>query len=350
MAPVIKALQQSSWANCRVLVTAQHRELLDHMLEFFDISADLDLDIMTNDQTLPELTARLISKLDHVLAQENPDIVLAQGDTTTVFTTALAAFYRNIPFGHVEAGLRTHNLNFPYPEEANRVLTGHLSSLHFAPTQTACDNLLREGIKKEAIHLTGNTVIDALFMARERKAPIGVPLDPDKRLVLVTAHRRDSFGEPIRDICEAIMTLCRCYDDIEILWPVHPNPSVKSVVQDCMDENCRIHLIDPLPYGPFVSAMQQAYLILTDSGGIQEEAPALGKPVLVLREESERPEAIEAGVARLVGRNKNRIVEEAGRLLKNKNAYQRMAVGASPYGDGNAGGRIVNKIREYLLV
>lgn len=344
MAPVVKALQAAPWARCRVLATAQHRDLLDQMLEFFGVSADLDLDIMTANQRLPELTARLIVKLDHTLAEEKPDMVLAQGDTTTVFTAALASFYRRIPFGHVEAGLRSHNLGSPFPEEANRLLAGHLSALHFAPTPRARENLLREGIPDERIHVTGNTVIDALLTAAKADTPIGVPLDPSRRLILVTAHRRDSFGEPIRQICEAVREICDRLNDVQVLWPVHPNPQVRPVVESILNGQPHIQLCEPLSYGPFVTAMKQACIILTDSGGVQEEAPALGKPVLVMRNESERPEAIEAGVAVLVGPNRDRIVTEACRLLSDPAAYARMARGTSPYGDGRAAERTVAAI------
>jgi UDP-N-acetylglucosamine 2-epimerase (non-hydrolysing) len=350
MAPVIGALHGASWARCRVLATAQHRELLDQMLAFFDLSADVDLDIMTENQSLPELTSRLIVRLDHTLVEEKPDIVLAQGDTTTVFASALASFYRRIPFGHIEAGLRSHNLGSPFPEEANRMLAGHLSRLHFAPTTTARDNLLAEGIAADHIRITGNTVIDALFSAVDRQVPVGVPLDSSRRLVLVTAHRRDSFGDPIRQVCHAVRELCEQHLDIEVLWPVHPNPMIRPVVESILGHQERIHLCAPLSYGPFVTAMKQSCLILTDSGGVQEEAPALGKPVLVMRNESERPEAIEAGVAMLVGPNCERIVREANRLLSDSAAYTRMASGASPYGDGRAGQRIVDALREFFDV
>lgn len=350
MAPVIKALQATPWARCRVLATAQHRQMLDQMLEFFGVQADVDLDVMTANQRLPELTGQLIVKLDRTFAEEKPDIVLAQGDTTTVFTAALASFYRKIPFGHVEAGLRSHNLYSPFPEEANRVLSGHLSALHFAPTPRSRENLLKEGVPAERIHLTGNTVIDALLTAAETNTPIGVDLDPARRLILVTAHRRDSFGEPIRQICEAVKSLCARFDDVQVLWPVHPNPQVRPVVEDILKGTRHVHLCEPLSYGPFVSAMKRAHIILTDSGGVQEEAPALGKPILVMRNESERPEAIEAGVALLVGPNRDRIVTEAGRLLSDPAAYDQMARGASPYGDGRSAERIVEAIGAFLGV
>jgi UDP-N-acetylglucosamine 2-epimerase (non-hydrolysing) len=350
MVPVVKALQGAPWARCRVLATAQHRHLLDQMLEFFGVRADIDLDIMTENQRLPKLTANLITRLDRTFTDEKPDIVLAQGDTTTVFASALASFYQKIPFGHVEAGLRSHNLNSPFPEEANRLLAGHLTTLHFAPTPQARANLLREGIPDGRITVTGNTVIDALFMAAEREEPIGIPLDPARRLILVTAHRRDSFGAPIHQICEAVRELCQKHPDVQVLWPVHPNPAVRPVVEAAMKGQSHVHLCEPLSYGPFVTAMKRAYIILTDSGGVQEEAPALRKPVLVMRNESERPEAIDAGVAVLVGPNRERIVAEADRLLSDPAAYEQMARGASPYGDGNAAGRIVTKMADYFEI
>lgn len=350
MAPVIKALQQTSWAQCRVLATAQHRDLLDQMLAFFAIAPDVDLNIMTENQTLPELTSRLLLRLDQTLATEQPALVLAQGDTTTVFVTALASFYRGIPFGHIEAGLRTHNMHLPFPEEGNRVLAGHLATLHFAPTPTARDNLLREGMRKETVYLTGNTVIDALWMAVAKDVPLAVPLDPQKRLLLITAHRRENFGAPLRHICQAVLTLCQQYPDIECLWPVHPNPTVRSVVEDMVRDVARIHVCDPLSYGSFVTAMRRSYLILTDSGGVQEEAPALGKPVLVMRQQSERPETIQAGVSKLVGLRTETIVAAAQKLLDDPATYAAMSIGGSPYGDGAAAGRIVQAVHDYLEV
>jgi UDP-N-acetylglucosamine 2-epimerase (non-hydrolysing) len=348
MAPVIKAFQAASWARCRVLFTAQHRELVDQMLTFFGIEPDLDLDIMRPNQSLVELTSRLLVAVHDAITRERPDLVLAQGDTTTVLATALASFYHKVPFGHVEAGLRTGRLFAPFPEEANRILAGRLSALHFAPTASARANLLREGFDDGSIFVTGNTVIDALLLAAECDVPIGVELDPFKRLILVTAHRRDSFGEPIRQICRAIERLHEEFADVEFLWPVHPNPSIKPVVENAMAKLRRVRLCSPLSYGPFVSSIKRATLILTDSGGVQEEAPALGKPVLVLREESERPEAISSGVAKLVGHDPDAIFSEASRLLTDANAYRSMAKGVSPYGDGRASERIVSAVGAFL--
>lgn len=350
MAPVVKALQATSWARCRVLFTAQHRETVEHMFEFFDIEPHIDLDIMRHNQSLVALTARLLERIDEVLVQERPEMVLAQGDTTTAMATALASFYQKIPFGHVEAGLRTHQLFAPFPEEANRVVAGRLSTVHFAPTVTARDNLLREGISPQCVHVTGNTVIDALLMTAQRELNIGVDLDPRKRLVLITAHRRDSFGDPIRQICQAVQELHDRFPDVEFVWPVHPNPAIKPIVEQMMNQCERVFVCPPLDYGAFVSAMKRATLILTDSGGVQEEAPALGKPVLVMRGETERPEAIAAGVARLVGHDPWTIVRETSRLLQDPEAHGRMGRGSSPYGDGRAAQRIVAILGQILAV
>jgi len=350
MAPVIRAFLAVPWARCRVLLTGQHRDLVEPMLSYFGVKPDIDLGLMQPGQTLAELTSRLLVAVHETIGREQPDMVLAQGDTTTVLATALASFYHKRPFGHVEAGLRTHQPYLPFPEEANRVIAGHLSTVHFAPTVAARENLLREGIHAPAIHLTGNTVIDALLMAAQREDEIGVKIDPRLRVILITAHRRDSFGEPIRKICKAVAELHDRFPDVIFLWPVHPNPSVHPVVAGLMNGLPRVKLVEPLSYGPFVSAMKRATLILTDSGGVQEEAPALGKPVLVLREESERPEAISAGVARLVGHDAWTIVRETSRLLQEPHAYQRMAQGTSPYGDGQAAQRIVSIVGRILAV
>ena len=345
MAPVILALQQEPWAQVRVLATAQHRFILDQVLNFFNIIPDIDLDIMRPNQTLTTLTARMLFKFDEVLQGEKPDVVLAQGDTTTVMTSALACFYHRIPFGHVEAGLRTWDMHNPFPEEANRVITGRLARWHFAPTESSRQNLLREGTSDRDIIVTGNTVIDALLMTAAKELAIGIPLDPSKRLVLVTSHRRENFGEPFRNICRALKTLAERNPEIQILYPVHPNPNVKLVAHEMLSGCSNIILCEPLDYAPFIAAMKSAYLIISDSGGVQEEAPALGKPVLVLREETERPEAVEIGVVKLVGPNYERIVAETQRLLDDAVAYRTMARGVSPYGDGKAAERIVAVLR-----
>src|SRR5688572_6696838 len=311
MAPVILALRREPWARVRVLATAQHRRMLDQVLGLFQIVPDVDLDLMRPDQALADLTARMLSALDASLREEAPDVVLAQGDTTTVLATGMAAFYRRIPFGHVEAGLRTGDLANPFPEEMNRTVASRLARFHFAPTATARANLLREGIPDGDIHVTGNTVIDALLQVAERDVAIGPALDASKRLVLVTVHRRESFGDPIREAFRALRALADRNDDIQVLYPVHMNPNVAGPARELLGGHPRIVLCDPLEYAPFVSAMKRAHLILTDSGGVQEEAPALGKPVLVLREETERPEAVAEGVVKLVGTSSERILSEA---------------------------------------
>jgi UDP-N-acetylglucosamine 2-epimerase (non-hydrolysing) len=341
MAPVILALRRQPWARVRVLATAQHREMLDQVLDLFGIAPDVDLDLMHPDQSLPDLTARLVTALDAALGQENPDIVLAQGDTATVLATGLACFYRRVPFGHVEAGLRTGDLANPFPEEMNRTVASRLARVHFAPTGSARTNLLREGIPDAAIHVTGNTVIDALLDVARRDVPVGPGLDPGRRLILVTAHRRESFGKPLREALAALRTLADRNQDIQVLYPVHPNPNVAGPARELLGGHPRVVLCDPLAYAPFVSALKRSHFVITDSGGVQEEAPALGKPVLVLRDETERPEAVADGVVKLVGTSAERILAEAQRLLDDPQAYAAMARGVSPYGDGRAAERIV---------
>lgn len=348
MAPVILALKNESWAEVRVLATAQHRHMLDQVLNFFGIEPDIDLNIMRPNQALTTLTARLLLELDNVLLSERPDVVLAQGDTTTVMTVALACFYHRIPFGHVEAGLRTGDINNPFPEEANRVIAGRLAHWHFAPTESSRQNLLREGVPDSEITVTGNTVIDALLMTASKDLEVGIDLEASKRLVLVTSHRRENFGEPFKNICRALLTLAERNPDIQILYPVHPNPNVKNVAHEMLGQSANIILCDPLDYAPFVAAMKLAYLIISDSGGVQEEAPALGKPVLVLRDETERPEAVHMGVVQLVGPNYEKIVTSAQTLLDDPNAYRSMARGISPYGDGKASGRIVQVLKKHF--
>jgi UDP-N-acetylglucosamine 2-epimerase (non-hydrolysing) len=348
MAPIILNLQTAAWAEVRVLATAQHRHMLDQVLTFFGIEPDIDLNIMSPNQDLTALTARLLIALDSVLQAEKPDVVLAQGDTTTVMTVALACFYHRIPFGHIEAGLRTWDMKNPFPEEANRVIAGRLARWHFAPTESSRQNLLREGVNDSDIVVTGNTVIDALLMTASKDIELGIDLDDDKRLILVTSHRRENFGEPFRNICLALRILSEQNPDTQILYPVHPNPNVKVVAHEMMGKFPNIILCEPLGYAPFIAAMKKAYLIISDSGGVQEEAPALGKPVLVLRDETERPEAVEIGVVKLVGSNCERIVAEAQRLLDDLSAYAEMARGISPYGDGEAAARIVNVLRDRL--
>lgn len=347
MAPVILALQQQPWADVRVLATAQHRQMLDQVLAFFGITPDIDLNIMRPNQALTALTARLLLEMDDVLSAEKPDVVLVQGDTTTVMTVALACFYHRIPIGHVEAGLRTWDMQNPFPEEANRVIAGKLAQWHFAPTEGSRQNLLREGIADKDIIVTGNTVIDALLMTAQKPLELDVDIDPGKRLVLVTSHRRENFGEPFRQICKALQTLAQRNPLVQFLYPVHPNPNVKDVAHEFLGAEPNFILCAPLDYAPFVAAMKRATLILTDSGGVQEEAPALGKPVLVLRDETERPEAVSEGVVKLVGPHYDPIVLEAQRLLDDDAAYRAMARGVSPYGDGKAAERIVKTLHDH---
>ena len=348
MAPVILALKQQPWADVKVLATAQHRNMLDQVLNFFGITPDFDLDIMQPNQALTTLTARLLLELDKVLLAEKPDIVLAQGDTTTVMTMSLACFYHRIPFGHVEAGLRTWDIQNPFPEEANRVIAGRLTRWHFAPTESSRQNLLKEGIADSDITVTGNTVIDALLMTASKELEIGIELPEDKRLILVTSHRRENFGEPFRNICRALRTIAEKNPDVQVLYPVHPNPNVKDVAIELLGDCANIKLCDPLDYAPFIAAIKRAYLIISDSGGVQEEAPALAKPVLVLRDETERPEAVEMGVVKLVGPNYDKIVNEAQILLDDPAAYKAVARGISPYGDGKGAERIVAVLKEHF--
>jgi UDP-N-acetylglucosamine 2-epimerase (non-hydrolysing) len=345
MAPVILALKQESWAQVHVLATAQHRQMLDQVLSFFEIAADSDLNVMRVNQPLAGLTARLLAGADEVLQRVQPDLVLVQGDTTTVMAVALAAFYRRIDIGHVEAGLRTGDVCNPFPEEANRAIAGRLARWHFAPTENSRQNLLRENLADEAITVTGNTVIDALLATAERDVDTGLDLPRDRRLILVTSHRRENFGEPIRRICSALKEIAERNRDVHIVYPVHPNPNVKAVAHEALSGLSNVQLCDPLDYAPFVSLMRHSHLIISDSGGVQEEAPALGKPVLVLREQTERPEAVNEGVVKLIGTQYQPIVDETQRLLDDSAAYDAMARGVSPYGDGQAAKRIVDVLR-----
>lgn len=349
MAPVILELRRRAWADVTVLATAQHRQMLDQVMQAFAVGIDIDLDLMRPNQSLSALTARILTATDEVFSARRYDAVLVQGDTTTVMAVALAAFYHAMPVGHVEAGLRTGDLRNPFPEEMNRVVAGRLARWHFAPTQRSVEHLLREGHAPETVHRTGNTVIDALRQVTHRTLDIGIALPADCRLVLVTSHRRENFGAPLEAICAAVLDLVAAHPDVHVLFPVHPNPNVAGVVRACLGGHASITLCEPLDYLPFVAAMQRACLILSDSGGVQEEAPALGKPVLVLRNETERPEAVEEGVVKLVGPDRRAIVAEAGRLLSDPAAYARMARGVSPYGDGQAAGRIADILERDLM-
>jgi UDP-N-acetylglucosamine 2-epimerase (non-hydrolysing) len=359
LAPVILVLRKDPRFVFEVCVTAQHREMLDQVLEVFGIEPDVDLDLMEPEQTLAGLTARAVQAIDGYLADSGPELVLVQGDTTTTFCAALAAFYHHIPVGHVEAGLRTGNLESPWPEEANRALTTRLAALHFAPTETNRQNLLREGIKPARIFVTGNTVIDALFFALDivKAHPPAIPGLPEtvaaadgSPLVLITGHRRENFGPGFESICKAIAELARRFPGTAFVYPVHLNPNVRQPVDRILRSagTDNIHLIEPLPYLPFVAMMSRATLILSDSGGVQEEGPSLGKPVLVMRDTTERPEAVTAGTVKLVGTDQGAIVDETARLLTDPTAYNAMARAMNPYGDGQATGRILAACADFL--
>jgi len=358
MAPVVRALQETAGIESRVCVTAQHREMLDQVLAQFNIKPHHDLDLMRPDQSLAGLTAEILTHLEPVLAAEHPDWVLVQGDTTTVMTASLAAFYRGIKVGHVEAGLRTGDKRQPFPEEINRRITGVIADLHFSPTEYSRQNLLREGVSDECIKVTGNTVIDALQQISQFPPPAQVAewledwsiSSGNRRLVLVTAHRRENFGEPIRDICRGLRLLAERYgDSIRILYPVHLNPNIQEPVYSLLKGVEQVVLTSPVDYLSLVHLMKASTIVLTDSGGIQEEATGLGKPTLVLREKTERPEGVEAGVLKLVGSDPRLILDEASKLLDDEKAYTAMAHAANPFGDGCAAGRIVRAIVEYSV-
>lgn len=349
MAPVIARLKATDGVTSQVCVTAQHRQMLDQVLQLFHIEPDFDLDLMKPDQSLPGLTAAVATGLAPVVREAKPDWILIQGDTTTVMVAALLGYYQGVRVGHVEAGLRTGDKWQPFPEEINRRMASVLADLHFAPTETARSNLLQEGFPAERIVVTGNPVIDALVQIREQvrdHVPDVIKALPrDGKLILVTAHRRESFGAPLEAIFRALARLARDYSgEIEIVYPVHLNPSVRQPAHDLLGDIDNIHLIEPVDYLTMVALMQRAYMILTDSGGIQEEAPALGVPVLVLREKTERPEALQAGTARLVGTDQDLILREATRLIANPEAYREMAQARNPFGDGHAAERIVSAL------
>ncbi len=339
--------------DARVCVTAQHRQMLDQVLAAFDLTADHDLDVMLPAQTLFQSTARILAGLEQVFDAESPDMVLVQGDTTTTLCGALAGFYRRVPVGHVEAGLRTGDIHEPFPEEMNRLLTTRLGSLHFAATEGAARNLRQEGVAEDRIAVTGNTGIDAVLHVRDglesaRLAGGAWPqLDPRRKLIVTTAHRRESFGAGFEEIVHALADLA-ARPDVQIVYPVHPNPNVQAPVDRVLRGRANVFLVPPLDYVPFVDLMRRAYLLLTDSGGVQEEAPSLGKPVLVLRDKTERPEAVEAGTVKLVGPHRQRIVEEASRLLDDPALYQARSRVHNPYGDGQASPRIAGLIRSFL--
>ena len=354
LCPVIRGLREHSTPfDVRVCVTAQHREMLDQVLQAFDVQPDHDLDLMLPGQTLFQSTSRILAGLESVLQAERPAIVIVQGDTTSTLCGALAGFYQNIPVAHVEAGLRTGDMRQPFPEEMNRVLTSRLAELHFAATEKAAENLLHEGVMPDSIHVTGNTGIDAVLFVRDGLAAGKLrgrewpELDSSKKLIVVTAHRRESFGGGFERICRALAEIAN-RPDVQVVYPVHPNPNVQDPVQRLLAGHPNVRLLEPLSYVPFVDLMRRAYLLITDSGGIQEEGPSLGKPILVMREKTERPEAVIAGTVKLVGTDQRRIVSEAISLLDDRRAYEAMARVHNPYGDGQASARIAGLIHSFL--
>lgn len=358
MAPVVTALQKDDLFDARVCITAQHREMLDQVLALFKIEPDYDLNIMKQGQSLTDITSRILIELEQVISEWRPDIILVHGDTTTTLATSLAAFYQRVPVAHVEAGLRTGCLYSPWPEEANRKLTAVLASIHFAPTDKAKENLQKEGVHSDSIIVTGNTVIDALLEVVsyiEKESSFDDELkqylpefNPNNKLILITGHRRESFGQGFENICAAIEQLTNQFQDIEFVYPVHLNPNVLEPVKRNLGGLKRVHLIEPLDYLPFVSLMRRSYLILTDSGGIQEEAPSLGKPVIVMRNNTERPEAVAAGTVKLVGTSTESIVDEVRLLLSDDVEYKRMSAAHNPYGDGRASIRIVDCLKAHF--
>lgn len=365
MAPLVKAFEKESSVESKVCVTAQHREMLDQVLEMFEIVPDYDLNLMKPGQDLYDITANVLSGMKSVLEDFKPDVVLVHGDTTTTSSTALAAFYQKIKVGHVEAGLRTHDMYSPWPEEANRQITRVLANYHFAPTTTSKENLLRENKNEKNIIVTGNTVIDALFLALdkiEKDESLQTKVIQDieskfinstfkiqnSKFILVTGHRRENHGQGFINICEALKTIAINNPEIDVVYPVHLNPNVQKPVKEILSDTPNVHLIDPLQYESFIYMMNKSYFIITDSGGVQEEAPSLGKPVLVMRDTTERPEALEAGTVKLVGTNKEAIIQEAQKLLDDKISYEKMSKAHNPYGDGKACERIVNFLKEIL--
>ncbi|MFT3931301.1 MAG: UDP-N-acetylglucosamine 2-epimerase (non-hydrolyzing) [Spongiibacteraceae bacterium] len=359
MAPVALALAAAPEIESLVCVTAQHRQMLDQVMRIFELNADIDLNVMQPGQDLYDVTSRVLLGMRDVLKREKPDLVLVHGDTTTCFAAALAAFYQNIPVGHVEAGLRTGNLLAPFPEEANRSLVGRITEMHFAPTERARQNLLAENVNAAKIIVTGNTVIDALLIARDKVSAMPISAWHDTigaalcenvvqrkgHFVLITGHRRENFGQGFIDLCNAIRTLALSHPDWLLVYPVHLNPNVQKPVLEILSGLPNVHLIEPLEYLPFVWLMNQSDLILTDSGGIQEEGPSLGKPVLVMREVTERPEALDAGTVKLVGTDKQRIIDAVELLLSDENAYRAMANATNPFGNGTAAQQIVSHIK-----
>ena len=349
MAPLVKELEKyPEIFESIVCVTAQHRQMLDQVLNLFNIKPDFDLDIMKPNQDLWTITSDVLLLMKDVLEKSKPDIVLVHGDTTTSMAAALSAFYARVPVGHVEAGLRTFDKHYPFPEEINRVFADAVCTYHFAPTETSVENLVKSAIPKEHIYKTGNTVIDALLHTVENnKVDLNyIGLHPELKTILLTSHRRENFGEPIKNICKAVLKLVEDNNDIQVVYPVHLNPNVQKPVKELLGNKERIHLIEPMEYAPFSSLMKDAHLIMTDSGGVQEEAPSLGKPVLVLRTTTERPEAVEYGTVKLVGTDTDVIVKEVQNLLDNESEYKKMSESINPYGDGLASQRIVDAIKK----
>jgi UDP-N-acetylglucosamine 2-epimerase len=352
MAPLVRLLNEDAEICSVLCVTAQHREMLDGVLELFELKPDYDLNIMQPNQTIGAITANVLAGLEGVIEKETPDVLLVHGDTTTTFAAALAGFYKMCGVGHVEAGLRTHDKYSPYPEEMNRLLTSRLADVHFAPTPRNRDNLLREGVDESKVFVTGNTVIDALLDVSRRpytftEGPLAT-LEPDKRrLITVTCHRRENLGENMTAIFSAVRDIAETFEDVEIVYPVHLNPRVRAAADETLRGAARVHLVEPLGYQAFVKLMSMSYLIITDSGGMQEEAPSLGKPVLVVRKETERPEAVEAGTVRLAGVKREEIFAHAAELLTTPAAYERMAKAVNPYGDGLASRRIVEVLKKF---
>jgi len=352
--PVIDKLEQNEDFDSFVVSTSQHRQMIDDLIDLFSLKVDHDLNIMQANQSLLDICNRSISGLDPLLKIHQPDLVLVQGDTTTAFIAALAAFYHRIPVGHVEAGLRSFNKDHPYPEEINRRLISVVCDLHFVPTAKNAENLYNESVDVQKVFRTGNTVIDALLHVAKQdgqllKEYIALEAMDSHRMILVTAHRRENWGKPLENLCYGLRDLVRSYRDIEVVYPVHLNPNVRETVFGILGQQKRVHLLDPLPYGPFVEAMAKSYLIITDSGGVQEEGPSLRKPILVFREVTERPEGLATGGVKLIGLEKDRLVREASRLLEDPDAYQGMQANGNPYGDGRAAERIIQAIRHYFF-
>jgi len=360
LCPLVHALKEDSSFDVKVCVTAQHREMLDQVMEIFEILPDYDLNLMKPRQSLEQITSSVLLGMKEVFAEFHPDLVLVHGDTTTTLSTSLACYYNKINLGHVEAGLRTGNLFSPWPEEANRKLTGVIANLHFCPTETSQSNLLAEGVPKNNTFITGNTVIDSLLWVSDKlEKDVNLKssllkdfkfLDNENRTILVTGHRRESFGKGFENICEGLLKIVNEFSDTQIVYPVHLNPNVQEPVYRILGNHSRIHLIEPLDYLPFVYAMKKSFLIITDSGGVQEEAPSLGKPVLVMRDTTERPEAVDAGTVKLVGSNPEKIFQEASKLLNEENEYKKMSYAHNPYGDGKACERIKFEIQKLTKI